>query len=40
MEEKYYMRYSLSREDNFMLKSEDYDMEIFKLFSIVELQDG
>ena len=40
LEEKSCRRYSFSREDNFLLKYEDYDMKIFKLFSVLEYQGG
>ena len=40
LEEKYFRRYSFSREDTFLLKSENYAMKIFKLFSVLEIQGG
>ena len=39
-EEKYCRRYSLSREDNLSLKSDNYAMKIFNLFSVLEFQVG
>ena len=39
-EDKSCMRYSFSREDNFLLKSEYSAMKIFKLFYTIERQGG
>ena len=40
LEEKSCGGYNSSREHNFLLKSENSDMKVFKLFSILELQGG
>ena len=40
MEEKYCRRFSLSREDNFLLKYDNSAMKIFKLLSVIEYQGG
>ena len=40
LEDKSYRRYSLSREDNFLLKSDNSAMKIFYLFSVIECQGG
>ena len=40
LEEKYCRRYIFSRDSNFLLKSDNYTMKIFKLFSDLELQVG
>ena len=40
LEEKSYRRYSFSREDNFLLNSENYSMKTLKLFSVLEHQGG
>ena len=40
MEEKSCRRYSFSIKDNFLLKSENSDIHIFKLFSVIECQGG
>ena len=38
MEDKSCIRDSFSREDNFLLKYENYDLKIFKLFFVIECQ--
>ena len=40
LEEKSYKRKSFSRADNFLLKYDNYAMQIFKLFSVIEFQCG
>ena len=40
MEDKSCRRYILSKKDNSLFKSDNYDMKIFDLFSVLELQGG
>ena len=40
LEYKSCRRYSFSREDNFLLKSDNSTTNIFKFFSVLELQGG